>query len=286
VRYLILLGVSGETVVTPRSRNAYASLWRRSAPSTSATVRWYWPATWVTVFRKRCSRADLFALPAPQLDLRTAVQHHFPAAAAGQRELVDAEVVGLELRRKHAVHAQHLPGLLDRTVQARQVLVHLGHVGFEHVAEAVDQLGTRLVAPAGHGHLLGQRHAQLVRELAPHHRAAHPRHRLEGGARTREIDGEEVARELRRHVGAQRDRVVVRDLAVHLDPREREERLAQHPPRARGQQHERHRHEREVRHDVHELDVEGRGDAVGHGYCTPPFASSEADASTRRHSSS
>jgi hypothetical protein len=30
-------------------------------------------------------------------------------------------------------------------------------------------------------------------------------------------------------------------------------------------------HEREVRDDVHELDVEGRGDAVGHGYCAPPF---------------
>jgi hypothetical protein len=65
-RYLILLGVSGETVVTPRSRNAYASLWRRSAPSTSATVRPYWPATWVTVFRKRCSACRHFlALPRP-----------------------------------------------------------------------------------------------------------------------------------------------------------------------------------------------------------------------------
>jgi hypothetical protein len=99
----------------------------------------------------------------------------------------------------------------------------------------------------------------LFGKLAPHHRLrTHGTDSKAVRARARSMV-KKLPFSLRRHVGAQRDRVVVRDLAVDLDAAQRKERLAQHPPRPRGQQHERHRGtEREVRHDVHELDVEGQ----------------------------
>ena len=107
--------------------------------------------------------------------------------------------------------------------------------------------------------------AQPVRELAPHHRLAHPGHRLEGCARARQVDGEEVARQPRRHVGAQRDRVVVRHSPCTLMPAQRKagwRSTHQPPPPAAASANS--REHAAVAGMFISLTSKGDGDAVGH----------------------
>lgn len=98
---------------------------------------------------------------------------------------------------------------------------------------------------------------------------------------------EEVAHQVRPHIGPQRDGVVVHQLALHHDARNRKARVAQHPPHPRCQHGQGAAHEQDRRGQVHELDVQGCGQRVGHQAAFGLAGVSNAALSRmRRHSSS
>ena len=83
-----------------------------------------------------------------------------------------------------------------RARAARQaVVLDVAEVGLEHLAEAVDQLvvAAAVAAPQRRRPVLLERAPPAGSATRAHDRAPHPRHRLEGALRARQVEREEVA---------------------------------------------------------------------------------------------
>jgi hypothetical protein len=208
-----------------------------------------------------------------EFDHRTVVELGTPAALAAQLQLFQRGIRLVEQGRQHLVGLQHQRCLALRAVQHRQDFrLDLALVGFEHLAKVVDQARVAFGAPEGHRLVFLQHHLEAVREFALHQRPPHPGHGLEHRARGGQVHREKIAGQPGRHVGAQRDRVVMHQLALHADRAQAEQGLAQHPGDAQRHDHGGKRQAQDHREGVHELDVQ-RHDG-GHGrsafQITPP----------------
>jgi hypothetical protein len=101
---------------------------------------------------------------------------------------------------------------------------------------------------------------------------AHPGHALEGLSRAGEVDGEKVARQPRRDIGAQGRRAVVGDVALHRDAADGKDRVAQGPPRERCQQQDGASRQQRRSGDVHQLDVERCGNCGAAHFVAASFS--------------
>jgi len=162
------------------------------------------------------------------------------------------------------VHGQHLRRLTLGTVQARQVvLLDFADVGLKYLAKVVHQAHVPLSAPKGHCAVLFELHPQAVRELASHHRLANPGDRLEHRARGLEVEREKRALQVRNHVGAQGDGVVMPDVTRHRYTGNGKQRQARRPHQCRAQRQQQQRGQQQRRHRVHQANVEWQGSGQG-----------------------
>src|SRR6218665_3278406 len=204
---------------------------------------------------------------AAEFDHGLVVQRCAPAATAGQFQPLQAQPQRLEYGLQQAMHLQHLGRTAARALQARQALgLDIADVGLEHLALAVDQRRAALGPPVRQRVMLLQLHQQTAGIPAPHLRQPHPGRLLEGRARGAQVDGEKVARQMRRHVGAQGHGIVVPQFPLHHDAGNGKARVAQQPPQQRCHHAQGAAQVQDRGGQVHQLDIQRLRQGLGHGH--------------------
>ena len=107
--------------------------------------------------------------------------------------------------------------------------------------------------------MLLQDHFQAVRELTLNDGFANPGDGLKNSAGLGQIDCEKVTCQLRGHIGAQCDGIVVRHITLHGYGTEAKQRQALQPGHRHGQQHQHKHPAKRCRYRVHEPDVRRHG---------------------------